>query len=201
MKKSRKKNKKMSIGKIVMIILGLLAGPLELLTLYLINGNKESTGFFKFLGILLAFIICFIVLQFILMFIFSYIDRNFDDGSMSASCLLSFISIFVSWFLMLKLFTDNGIGTIIVVMILLFIPHLLLISLTLEGGSSESSSPSSSTPKKKEFIKFKRSYIKDAFGNITGTADTVSLSDELGGFETTEYKDNSGKVTGRIDKY
>lgn len=54
---------------------------------------------------------------------------------------------------------------------------------------------------KKEHIKFKRSYIKDAFGNITGTADTVSFSDELGGFETTEYKDNSGKTTGKIEKY
>lgn len=54
---------------------------------------------------------------------------------------------------------------------------------------------------KKEHIKFKRAYIKDAFGNIKGTADTVSFSDELGGFETTEYRDNSGNVTGKIDKY
>lgn len=70
--------------------------------------------------------------------------------------------------------------------------------LPFEGGSSSSSAPIS---KKKEHIKFKRSYIKDAFGNIKGTADTVSFSDELGGFETTEYKDNLGRTTGKIDKY
>lgn len=51
MKKRRKKSKEISIGKIVMIILGLLAGPLEFLTLYLINGNKETTGFFPKLKI------------------------------------------------------------------------------------------------------------------------------------------------------
>lgn len=192
---------KKSFGKIVQIILGILAGPLELLTIYLIAGNKESTGFFKFLGIVVAFVICFEILQFILMIIFNRIDKNFNDGCMRVSCLLSFISIFVSWFMMLKLFTDNGIGTIIFVLIILFIPHLLLIPLALDGGSAESSSKSKASTKKKEHIKFKRSYIKDAFGNIKGTADTVSFSDELGGFETTEYKDNSGNVTGKIDKY
>ena len=57
----------------------------------------------------------------ILMIIFNRIDKNFNDGNMGLSCLLSFISIFVSWFLMLKLFTDNGIGTIIFVMIILFL--------------------------------------------------------------------------------
>lgn len=118
---------------------------------------------------------------------------------MGLSCLLSAISIFLTWFIMLKLFTDNGIGTIIFVMILLVIPHLFLIYL--DDGGVSSSQNSSSSSKKKEHIKFKRSYIKDAFGNITGTADTVSFSDELGGFETTEYKDNSGKTTGKIEKY
>lgn len=202
MKKSNKKRKKIiSIGKIAMLILSILAGPLELLTIYLIAGNKESTGFFKFLGITLAFVICFVVLQFILMIIFNHIDKNFNDGCLKKSCLISFISIFASWFVMLKLFTDNGIGTIIFVLIILFIPHLLLLTLTLDGGSSESSNKSSTPSKKKEHIKFKRAYIKDAFGNIKGTADTVSFSDELGGFETTEYKDNSGNVTGKIDKY
>lgn len=192
---------KKSVGRIIMNTLGILAGPLELLTIYLIAGNKESTGFFKFIGLLLAFIICFEVLQFILMIIFNLIDKNFNDGNMRLSCLLSFISIFVSWFLMLKLFTDNGIGTIIFVMIILFIPHLLLLPLALDSGSSESSSKSTTSTKKKEHIKFKRAYIKDAFGNIKGTADTVSFSDELGGFETTEYKDNTGKTTGKIEKF
>lgn len=190
-----------SIGKIIMIILGIIAGPLELLTIYLVAGNKESTGFFKFLGIVLAFIICFEVLLFILMIIFNRIDKNFDEGCIRVSCLLSFISIFVSWFAMLKLFTDNGIGTIIFVMFILFIPHLLLIPLALDVNSAESPSKSTPKTKKKEHIKFKRTYIKDAFGNIKGTADTISLSNELGGFETTEYKDNSGKTTGKIEKY
>ncbi len=54
---------------------------------------------------------------------------------------------------------------------------------------------------KKEHIKFKRAYFKDAFGNIKGTANTISFSDELGGFETTEFKDNSGNTTGKIKKY
>lgn len=198
MKKSRKKSKETSIGKIVMIILGLLAGPLEFLTIYLICGNKESTGFFKFLGVVVAFIIAFRVLQFILMIIFNRIEKNFDDdGSMGLSCLFSAISILISWFVILKLFTDNSIGTIIVVMIILLIPHLLLIP----WGSGENSSKPVATSGKKEHIKFKRSYIKDAFGNIKGTADTVSFSDELGGFETTEYKDTSGKTTGKIEKY
>lgn len=196
MKKSRKKRKEISIGNIAMIILGLLAGPLEFLTIYLICGNKESTGFFKFFGVLVAFVIAFRVLQFILMVIFNYLDKKFNDGCMGLSCLLSGISIFLSWFLALKLFTDNGIGTIIFVMIILLIPHLLLIPF--EGESSSSSAP---TQKKKEHIKWKRAYIKDAFGNMKGTADTVAFSDELGGFETTEYKDNSGRTIKKIDKY
>lgn len=199
MKKKKNKSKNISIGRIVMIVLGILAGPLELLTLYLINGNKESTGFFKFFGLVFVFVIAFRFLQFILMIIFNHIDKKFNDGCMGLSCLLSATSIFLTWFIMLKLFTDNGIGTIIFVIILLAIPHLFLIHIDDGGVSSpQNTSPSS---KKKEHIKFKRAYIKDAFGNITGTADTVSLSDELGGFETTEYKDNSGKVTGKIDKY
>jgi len=178
---------KKSIGKIIMIILGILAGPLELLSIYLILGNKESSGFFKFLGVVFAFVIVFRVIQFILLIIFNHIEKNFDDSCLSLSCILSMISTLLSWFVMLKLFTDNGIGTIIFVMVILF-----------EGGSS---STTSSTFGKKEHIKFKRAYIKDAFGNIKGTADTVSFSDELGGFETTEYKDNSGKTTGKIEKY
>jgi len=187
---------KKSIGKIIMIILGILAGPLELLSIYLILGNKESSGFFKFLGVVFAFVIVFRVIQFILLIIFNHIEKNFDDSCLSLSCILSMISTLLSWFVMLKLFTDNGIGTIIFVMVILLIPHLLLIPF--EGGSS---STTSSTFGKKEHIKFKRAYIKDAFGNIKGTADTVSFSDELGGFETTEYKDNSGKTTGKIEKY
>jgi hypothetical protein len=43
--------------------------------------------------------------------------------------------------------------------------------------------------------------MKDQFGNITGTADTVSYSDKYGSWETTEFKDNFGNVKGKIDKY
>ncbi len=190
-----------SIGKIIMIILGIIAGPLELLTGYLLIGTKESSGFFKFIGFLIGFIICFRVLQFILMIIFNLIEKNFDDdGSMGLSCLFSAISIFVTWFIALKVFTDNGMGTIIVVMILLLIPHLLLIPWGSGGNTSKNTSKSASSEKKPSF-KFGRAYIKDQFGNIKGTADTISYEDKYGGFETTEIKDSFGNTSSKIDKY
>lgn len=44
----------------------------------------------------------------------------------------------------------------------------------------------------------KTTYIKDQFGNVTGTAKTYSYGDKYGGFENTEIRDNFGNKQGEI---
>ena len=47
----------------------------------------------------------------------------------------------------------------------------------------------------------KTTYIRDQFGNVTGTAKTYSYNDKYGGFENTEIRDNFGNKKGEIKEY
>ena len=47
----------------------------------------------------------------------------------------------------------------------------------------------------------KTTYIRDQYGNVTGTAKTYSYSDKYGGFENTEIRDSFGNKTGEIKEH
>lgn len=60
---------------------------------------------------------------------------------------------------------------------------------TKDYGNTEGNSPD---------IDMKTTYIKDQYGNVTGTAKTVSYSDKYGGYKSTEVRDNFGNKQGEI---
>lgn len=138
--------------------------------------SKLNIQYQKEMDVYLARIVCGIVFGIILFICCLY----GNVGIVSAIVITFFVSILPTIYLLAKDPTEYFVG---------YKPEF------------NTNSNTKNSNEKKEHIKFKRAYIKDAFGNIKGTADTVSFSDELGGFETTEYKDNSGNVTGKINKY
>lgn len=122
------------------------------------------------------------------------------DDAVELFCLFCGISLAVTWFAVWRLEGEGIVMSIILAIIFIMFQVIFLIPAS-DGFSDDNRKSERAKREPKNDIKIKRGYIKDKFGNITGTTDTVSYNERYGSFETTEFKDNMENVKGRIDKY
>lgn len=182
---------------ILSIILGVIAGPLQMGSVYLLIGKNESNNLFIFLGLLLGFMLIYRIFL-SLLYRIAFRKYSFDerDEYKSKTVLISKVSYVATYFIVLYFIAKEGLVTSIILTILLAYLPTLAIGVLIAPFSNLFES-NEKTPTNN--FKYKRSYLKDKYGNIVGTADKISYDGKYGGWERTEYKDNNGKVIVKED--
>lgn len=140
-------------------------------TKYLTNENEIKCG--ATLGLL-----AFILVSFTYMFV-----KFLPEGGFGTSFNFAFTFSIIPYFIPLIIYFVN------------FFPRCIP-----SDGTYRRNNTNNQIEQKPQFG-YSTSYMKDAFGNITGKATTTTYSDKYGSIETTEYRDKLGNVIGKKDTY
>ena len=90
------------------------------------------------------------------------------------------------------------IGIIVLICIVSVLFGKLSIKKNYSGYAGEYTNDYGNTSGNSFDFDMKTTYIKDQYGNVTGTAKTVSYIDKYGGYKSTEVRDNLGNKQGEI---
>ena len=186
-------------SKIWTIIMGVLAGPLEILiTVLILNTQKSEFGeIFKILGSGIGFILIYRIIQVILAKVI-YKDYVLVEEAIDLFCVVCEVSISVTWFIMWYMEGDGIVSAIILTIV--FVVFQAPIFLRGGGKASEDNTIFKEKEQKNE-MKVENAYLEDKFGNITGTVNTIKYNGKYGSYESTEIRDNFGNIKGKIDKF
>lgn len=189
---------------ILSIILGAIAGPLQMGIIYLLIGKNEKNNLFVFIGLLLAFIVVYriflAVFYRIVLKNYSYDDR---EECKTRTVWISKVSLAVTYFVMLYYIANEGLITSVILTIVMVGLPSFTIGLILSPFADFIGENSTENKEKTNHFGFRKSrtYLKNEFGKIVGTADKISYDGKYGGWERTEYKDNNGKVIVKEDTH
>ena len=202
MKKNKIKLKQKSFPA---TIYSLLAGPIELLLIYLIFGTEKTNSLFSLLGFILIYSFLYALLPFLLKLILRIFKIDiFDDFDEETIIAYSPISYLLSWCI-LFIFVDMGTKTLFgrifsIIALTMLIGGFNIIGsgiFTLirhpDAGANLNNEKNSKKNKKDKLdIRYKE-YYKD--GRYIGDSRTISY----GAFSETTFRDNAGNNVGEID--
>lgn len=202
---------KKNIFSILYIIYGLLLGPVELLIIKLF---VKDGGLFKTIGMIILTSIIFVFIPIIIKLVLKLFKKKFFvQNDMYKTNISAMISVAIVWITITIINTKSeGLFSIILTTILLvgtitFI-HAGIIwfvyKVLYQGNVPEDKEYWDKVKREQEEfdknfkINLKSSYITDEYGNVVGTADTVSIGDWT---SKTTVKDNSGKKVKEFNTY
>ena len=150
---------------ILPIILGLIAGPLQIGIIYLLIGKRQLNNLFIFIGLMYAFIFLYRIITAILY------KRLFKRDSFrerldyhERTLLICLFSCCITYFIVLRYIANEEIVTSIILSVLMTV---IQVPFTIVGGGNSNNKIASNTNEKTEY--------KDNFGNITGKKDTYKF--------------------------
>ncbi len=181
-----------NIGKLFLILLSLVSGPLELLFVWLLFGKNESNNVFIVLGFLLLFALIYRVLLFVIRLIFYKFTADEDEDMADILSWISMLSYVASWFILIKV-SGQGVFISIILSLVIFAVKGIVV---LPGGSMEDEIVNSQ--KKSKGLGIKTVYYTDQFGNYKGSSTTYDLGS---GVKTTLFRDSIGNNTGEMTSY
>lgn len=179
-------------------ILGIIAGPLQMGIIYLLIGKNETNNLFVFIGLLLAFIIIYKI--FVSIFYWAILrGESYSERAeyKTRTNWISKASFLITYFVMLYFIAGESLVTSIILSVVMVSLPTLVLGMLIAPFADYIGNDNTGVKQPTNQVRYKRAYFKDMFGNITGTADTVSYKGKYGSYEITEYKDKNGKVIGR----
>lgn len=223
------KNKQNFKNKLIMCLIGAIIGTIKMPIILSIENAKQGSfwrtalyivGYYIIFRCLLRLIQKIMIKRKIMKYKsdnFSYYNEKWERESKEQFNIeykqgmdrfwgrLCYMVCYLIAFIIAEIAVGESIGGAILIVFIFNIPLVIAskppIDMTYYNpNSSASIQPDHKEEKTNEF-KFGKAYFKDKFGNITGSADTVTYNGKYGSYEKTEYKDNFGNVIGKKDKY
>ena len=178
---------------VIYYLLAILAGPIEILVVYLLYGKRDDVNILFFIGFLIISTIVFRIILFILKTIIYKITK-YEYDTPAVIILISYI---VSYFVSILL-AGESVGTAIVLCICILCLKVFFVILGSDSGNASTSVPTTSTQNNKKGFNFKTVHYTDQFGNYKGSATTYDFGH---GLKTTEFKDSAGNYKGGVSSY
>ena len=176
---------------ILPIILGIIAGPLQMGIIYLLIGKNEKNNLFVFIGLILAFIIIYkLFIKILYKIIYrnhSFKERDELNTKTNWICKASFG---ITYFIMLFFIAKEGIVTsIFLSFIMVSLPYIaigivMLPFTNIIDGNNDSPI-------------IKKVHLWDKNGGYAGEATTYNF----GNYKYTDIRNKDGKQTGEINSY
>lgn len=187
-------------------IYGLLFGPIELLTIFLLRDSEGKIGIFKLIGIMIVLSLAFQIIPSIIRLVLKVFKKDFfDTFDMEETYTPVRISLTVVWApLLLYALKSEGLVSIIISFVILLalivigqtiiIEYIGSIRIGAKYGLVDRKEQKEKKAKSNDGISFTKTDMYDNNGNFVGTADTF----KYGNVSQTTFRGQFGKNEGEI---